>query len=423
MSKIKEISSIEILDSRGFPTVRTTVTLESGAQGVASVPSGASTGSFEAVELRDNDRTRYGGKGVLKAVSNVNTVIAKALIGKDAGGQSQIDNIMIALDGTHNKGSLGANAILSVSLANAKAAANDAGLPLYKYLGGDKAVVLPVPICNVINGGQHASNNIDVQEFMIAPVGADRFSEGLRWCAEIFQTLKRLLSKQGLSIAVGDEGGFAPNLESNEKALELLVQAAQTAGYTNKVKFALDAAATDWRAQNGDYIMPKTQSRYSPKELIKYWQDIVSRYPVISIEDGLGEEDWDGWVSLNKELGGSIRLVGDDLFVTNPARLSKGIQLSAANAILIKPNQIGTLTETTEAIRLAKANGYTTVMSHRSGETEDTTIADLAVGLGTDQIKTGSLSRSERTAKYNRLLEIEQELAALAQYKGLSAFR
>lgn len=419
MSAIKDVRAIEILDSRGFPTVRATVTLVDGAQGVASVPSGASTGTFEAVELRDGDSSRFGGKGVLKAVYNVNYVIAPALKGYSATDQSKIDGIMRELDGTHNKGQLGANAILSVSLATARAAAASTGLPLYKYLGGNKAVTLPVPICNVINGGLHASNNVDIQEFMIAPVGASSFSEGLRWSAEIFQTLKKILKKRDLSTAVGDEGGFAPDLASNEEALELLVEATAAAGYTDKVKFALDAASSDW-SKSGGYIMPKSARTFTVQSLIDYWQGIVSKFPVISIEDGLAEEDWQGWISLNKTMGHSIQLVGDDLFVTNTERLAKGIELAAANAILIKPNQIGTLTETAEAIMLAKKHGFNTIMSHRSGETEDTTIADLAVAYGTEQIKTGSLSRSERVAKYNRLLEIEAELGDKAEYRGLS---
>lgn len=421
MSKIKQIKALEILDSRGFPTVRATVVLNNGAFGTASVPSGASTGTFEAVELRDND-SRFGGKGVQRAVNNVNTEIASALIGKDARDQEELDNLMLKLDGTPNKARLGANAILSVSLAVARAAANSAGFPLYRYLGGDNAVRLPVPICNVINGGLHASNNVDVQEFMIAPSEAPSFGEGIRWAAEVFQKLKKILSKRGLSTAVGDEGGFAPNLASNEEALELLVEATREAGYEGKIKFALDAASTDWREADGGYIMPKSGRRFTSDTLIDYWKDMTDRFPVVSIEDGLNEEDWDGWINLTKALGGATQLVGDDLFVTNPLRLQKGIEIGAANAILIKPNQIGTLTETAEAIRLAKKHGYNTIMSHRSGETEDTTIADLAVAFSTDQIKTGSLSRSERTTKFNRLLEIEAELEGKARYMGSYAF-
>jgi len=423
MTKIKQIHSIEILDSRGFPTLRTTVILDNGAKGIASVPSGASTGTFEAVELRDGDKSRYGGKGVLNAVSHVNTVIANALKGRDARNQSELDALMMSLDGTPNKAKLGANAILSVSLALAKASAESAQLPLYRYLGGEKAVQLPVPICNVINGGLHASNNVDIQEFMIAPAGAPTFAEGLRLTAEIFQTLKKILKKRGLSTAVGDEGGFAPDLASNEAALDFLTEATAEAGYTAKVRYALDAAASDWMTEGGGYVMPKSQNSFTIDTMIDYWRDIVSTYPVISIEDGLAEEDWNGWIALNKTLGHSIQLVGDDLFVTNPKRLQKGIELAAANAILIKPNQIGTLSETAEAIKLAKENGFNTIMSHRSGETEDTTIADLAVAFGTDQIKTGSMSRSERTAKYNRLLEIEAELGDSAIYKGWNAFQ
>ncbi|MFA5449493.1 MAG: phosphopyruvate hydratase [Clostridia bacterium] len=416
---IKKIEALEILDSRGFPTVRAKVTLENGIIGEASVPSGASTGTFEAVELRDGDKTRFFGKGVLKAVSNVNDIIAKDLVGVDAREQEKIDRRMIALDGTHNKGKLGANAILAVSLAVAHAAAASEGLPLYKYLGGDEAVTLPLPICNVINGGQHASNNVDIQEFMIAPTKAASFSEGIRWSAEVFQKLKSILTSKGLSTAVGDEGGFAPNLEDNEAALDLLNEAVKAAGYEGKIDFALDCAASEWLVENGDYVMPKQNITYNKEEIIEYWEKLVKEYPIISIEDGANEEDWETWVKLNAKLGKKVQLVGDDLFVTNSIRLQKGIDLKAANSILIKPNQIGSLTETLEAIKLAKSAGYTTIMSHRSGETEDTTIADLAVAFGTDMIKTGSLSRGERTAKYNRLLEIEKDLGKRAAFRKL----
>lgn len=420
---IKSIDAMEILDSRGFPTVRAFLTLESGVKAAASVPSGASTGSFEAVELRDGDKRRYLGKGVLKAVSNINNIIAKELIGFDVREQEKLDRRMIELDGTANKSKLGANAILAVSLAAAKAAAQNAGMPLYKYLGGNGAVTLPVPLCNVINGGQHASNNVDIQEFMLVPVDASSFAEGIRWIAETFQHLKKIIKARGMTTAVGDEGGFAPDLKDNEAALELLSEAVKAAGLEGKVKFALDAAASDWLNEGGNYVMPKKNTIYTKDEIIDYWEKLSSNYPVISIEDGANEEDFDTWIKLNKAIGKKIQLVGDDLFVTNTARLQKGIELQAANSILIKPNQIGNLTETKQAIELAKKAGYTAVMSHRSGETEDTVIADLAVGFSTEQIKTGSLSRSERTAKYNRLLEIERELGIQARYWGGNAFR
>lgn len=422
MAKIKKILALEILDSRGFPTVKTTVILENGIKGEAAVPSGASTGTFEACELRDGDKSRFQGKGVLKAVGNVNGPIAKALKGMNVREQQKIDNTMITLDGTPNKANLGANAILSVSLAVAHAAANDKGLPLYRYLGGTGAVKLPVPICNVINGGLHASNNVDIQEFMIVPVAAGSIAEAVRWSAEVFHALKRILRNKGLSIAVGDEGGFAPDLKSNEEALDLLVEAIGSAGYAGRVKLALDAAASEWLTAEGNYLMPKSGRSFTKTQMIDYWAGIVNKYPILSIEDGLNEEDWETWTQMTAALGNKVQLVGDDLFVTNTARLQKGISSNAANSILIKPNQIGTLTETIAAISAAKAAGYTAIMSHRSGETEDTTIADLSVALNTEQIKTGSLSRSERTAKYNRLLEIEHELKSRAKYFGEYAF-
>ncbi|HHU43719.1 MAG: phosphopyruvate hydratase [Bacillota bacterium] len=419
-SKIKDIFAMEILDSRGIPTIKTTVTLESGDRASCSVPSGASTGLYEAVELRDNDSERYLGKGVTKACENVNKIIKEELVGINAFRQEDIDKIMIDLDGTENKSRLGANAILSVSLAVVKAAAKNQGVPLYRYLGEEKTNTLPVPMCNVINGGAHASNNLDIQEFMIAPTEYSSFSEGLRKCAEVFQHLKAILKQKNLSVAVGDEGGFAPDLESDERAFELLNQALERAD-AKGIKYTIDAAASEWELKDGVYKMPKRGISLTREELAGYWKNLIQKYPIISIEDGANEDDWTGWQLLKKEL--DIQLVGDDLFVTNTKRLKKGLELSAANSILIKPNQIGTLTETIQAIQMAKMAGFSTVMSHRSGETEDTTIADLAVGLGTDQIKTGSLSRSERTAKYNRLLEIERELGQKGVYRGQSAFK
>ncbi len=421
-SIITKISAIEILDSRGVPTLKTTVTLDSGIKASAAVPSGASTGSFEAVELRDNDKNRYFGKGVLHAVNNVNSEIAGEIIGMCAEEQELIDEKMIKLDATENKARLGANATLSVSLAAARAAAADRGEELYEYLGGKAAKTLPVPMCNVINGGAHASNNLDIQEFMIVPTGAKSFSDAIRKCAEVFQQLKKLLLSKGLSVAVGDEGGFAPDLQNNVFALALLSDAVSAVGYTDDIKFALDAATTEWITPGGDYLLPKSKVKMSKEAMVDYWEGMISNYPIISIEDGANEEDWQLWQALNSRLGKKVQLVGDDLFVTNTQRLKKGIQLKAANSILIKPNQIGTLSETISAIKMAKKAGFTTIMSHRSGETEDSIIADLSVGLGTDQIKTGSLSRSERMSKYNRLLEIELNLGAKGQYKGGKAF-
>lgn len=419
---ITSIKAMEILDSRGVPTLKTTVTLDSGIRASAAVPSGASTGSFEAVELRDNDKKRYFGKGVLQAVGNVNGEIAAEIIGMDAEEQELIDEKMIKLDGTENKARLGANAILSVSLAAARAAAAQRGEELFEYLGGRTARKLPVPMCNVINGGAHASNNLDIQEFMIVPTGASSFSEAIRKCAEVFQQLKKLLLSKGMSVAVGDEGGFAPDLQNNVFALTLLSDAVAAAGYTGDIKFALDVASTEWITPNGDYLLPKSKIKMSKEALIDYWEGMTDSYPIISIEDGANEEDWQLWQALNARIGKKVQLVGDDLFVTNTARLKKGIELKAANSILIKPNQIGTLTETIRAVRTAKKAGFSTIMSHRSGETEDSIIADLAVGLSTDQIKTGSLSRSERMSKYNRLLEIEHILGNNAIYEGGKAF-
>ncbi|MDO8547286.1 MAG: phosphopyruvate hydratase [Nitrospirales bacterium] len=424
MSGIAEIRAREILDSRGNPTIEVDVALESGARGRAAVPSGASTGMREALELRDGDTKRYLGKGVSKAVANVRAVLAPSLLGRDAADQVGIDRRMIALDGTPNKGKLGANAILGVSLAVAKAAAAEAGLPLYRYLGGASAHELPVPLMNVINGGAHADNNLDLQEFMIVPVGAPTFAEALRMAAEVFHTLKALLKKKSLNTAVGDEGGFAPNLGSNEEALALIVQAIEAAGYApgRDMALALDAAASEFY-ENGRYVMKgEAQAQRSSEDMIKYYEGLLSRYPIVSIEDGLGEQDWKGWKALTERLGQRVQLVGDDIFVTNPEIFAKGIAEGLGNSILIKLNQIGTLTETLETIEMAKRAGYTVVVSHRSGETEDVTIADLAVGLNAGQIKTGSLSRTDRTAKYNQLLRIEEELEGAARYRGRAVF-
>jgi enolase len=420
MSGIAEIRAREILDSRGNPTIEVDVALESGARGRAAVPSGASTGTREALELRDGDRKRYLGKGVRKAVANVHKILAPALLGKDAADQVAVDRAMIALDGTSNKGKLGANAILGVSLAVAKAAADEAKLPLYRYLGGANAHELPVPQMNVINGGAHADNNLDLQEFMIVPAGAPTFAEALRMAAEVFHTLKALLKKKSLNTAVGDEGGFAPNLGSNEEALALIVEAIEMAGYKpgRDLALALDAAASEFY-ENGRYVMKgEAQAQRSSEDMIKYYENLIRRYPILSIEDGLGEQDWKGWKMLTERLGDRVQLVGDDIFVTNPEIFAKGIAEGLGNSILIKLNQIGTLTETLETIEMAKRAGYTAVVSHRSGETEDVTIADLAVGVSAGQIKTGSLSRTDRTAKYNRLLRIEEELGTAARYAG-----
>nr|WP_242027980.1 MULTISPECIES: phosphopyruvate hydratase [unclassified Limnothrix] len=414
---IVEIHAREILDSRGRPTVEAEVTLESGVTGLAQVPSGASTGTFEAHELRDDDLGRYGGKGVLKAVENIEEQISPELYGMDALDQASIDLAMIELDGTPNKSKIGANAILAVSLATAKAAAATAGLPLYRYLGGPLSNVLPVPLMNVINGGAHADNNVDIQEFMIVPHGASSFAEALRWGAEVFAALSKVLKDKNLLTGVGDEGGFAPNLGSNQEALDLLIAAIEKAGYKpgEQVALALDVASTELY-KGGNYAFDG--ATHSPAETIAYLDKLASQYPIVSIEDGLSEDDWDNWAAMNASLGSRTQLVGDDLFVTNPTRLQKGIELKAANAILIKLNQIGTLTETLEAIDLATRSGLRSVISHRSGETEDTTIADLAVATRAGQIKTGSLCRSERVAKYNRLLRIEDQLGDRAVYAG-----
>jgi enolase len=420
MSTIIEVHAREVIDSRGNPTVEADVTLASGAQGRAAVPSGASTGEHEAVELRDNDPRRYVGKGVQDAVRNVNEVIGPRLEGMAAEDQIAIDAVMLEADGTPNKSNLGANALLSVSLAVARAAATDVGLPLYRYLGGPMAHVLPVPMMNILNGGAHASNNVDAQEFMVVPIGADEFSEGLRMGVEVFHALKKVLSKKGLSTAVGDEGGFAPMLPSNEAALDAVMEAIQAAGYEpgKDIAIALDVAASEL-LDNGGYVFKKGDgSRRTPKQMVELYTQWVDRYPIVSIEDGLAEDDWDGWAALTEALHDRVQLVGDDLFVTNVDRLGRGIERGIGNAILIKVNQIGTLTETMQCIELAKSSSYGVIISHRSGETEDTFIADLAVATGAGQIKTGSASRSDRVAKYNQLLRIEEELGDVAHYPG-----
>ncbi len=425
MSLITDIYAREILDSRGNPTVEVEILLDDGSFGRAAVPSGASTGAFEAVELRDTESARYLGKGVMTAVENVNTLIADEIVGMDASDQRAIDAALIELDGTENKGKLGANAILGVSLAAARAASESTELTLYSYVGGANAHLLPVPMMNILNGGMHADNNVDLQEFMVRPVGASTFAEGLRWCAEIYHTLKKVLQERKLATGVGDEGGFAPDLESNEAALQLIVEACLAAGYTpgEQIRFALDPATTEiYDAERGVYVLAGEGRELTSAQMVDFWEDLVNRYPIISIEDGMAEEDWDGWKLLTDRLGKRIQLVGDDLFVTNTARLKKGIEMGVANSILIKVNQIGSLTETLEAIETAKQAGYTCVMSHRSGETEDTTIADLAVAVNAGQIKTGAPARSDRVAKYNQLLRIEEELGASAEYPGLEAF-
>jgi enolase len=425
VSIITDIYAREILDSRGNPTVEVDVVLDDGSFGRAAVPSGASTGAFEAVELRDGDSARYLGKGVLTAVGNVNDVIGPELVGLDATDQRAIDGEMLALDGTHNKGSLGANAVLGVSLAVAKAAAESTELTLYSYLGGVNAHQIPVPMMNVLNGGAHADNNVDLQEFMIMPVGASTFAEGLRMCSEIYHTLKGVLKERGLSTGVGDEGGFAPDLKSNEEALQVISEAVLKAGYDlgEQIVFALDPASTEfYDAERGVYILAGEGRELTSEEMVEYYEGLVSRHPIISIEDGMAEDDWDGWKLLTDRLGDEIQLVGDDLFVTNPERLGRGIELGVANSILIKLNQIGTLTETLNCIEMAKRAGYTCVISHRSGETEDTTIADVAVAVNAGQIKTGAPARSDRVAKYNALLRIEEELGDSADYPGIRAF-
>ncbi|MFC1560211.1 phosphopyruvate hydratase [Candidatus Margulisiibacteriota bacterium] len=426
MAKIKKVHGREIMDSRGNPTVEVDILLDDGSFGRAAVPSGASTGVHEAVELRDGDKSRYMGKGVLKAVANVNGAIAKKVIGIDASDQKKVDATMIDLDGTKNKAKLGANAILGVSLASAKAAAASNKVSLFKYLGGSKANLLPVPMMNILNGGQHADNNVDLQEFMIMPVGAKSFSEALRMGAETFHTLKKVLKKKGHNTSVGDEGGFAPSLKSNVEAVEVILEAIEAAGYKagKDIYIALDPASSEFfQADKGKYVFHKSDgSEKTPEEMVDFYVKWVDQYPIISIEDGMAEDDWDGWKLMTQKLGKKIQLVGDDLFVTNTEFLKKGIDLGVANSILIKVNQIGTLTETMEAIDMAKKANYTAVVSHRSGETEDTTIADIVVAAGCGQIKTGSTSRTDRVAKYNQLLRIEEELGNAARYEGLKVF-
>lgn len=421
--QIQGVHGREILDSRGNPTVEAEVVLESGRHARAAVPSGASTGRFEALELRDGDPARYGGKGVLKAAGHIDTRIREALTGMDASQTAEIDRALIALDGTRDKSGLGANAMLAVSLACARAAADELHLPLYRFLGGAAADTLPVPMMNILNGGAHAANNMDVQECMIMPVGAPSFREGLRWCTEVFHQLAALLHREGLSTAVGDEGGFAPDLKSDGEALDFLLRAIEAAGYRPGEDFvlAMDAASSEWKGE-GEYRLPKSGHTYTADSLIEHWENLCSQYPVRSIEDALDEEDWEGWKRLTARMGKNIQLVGDDLFVTNTERLRKGIETGCGNSILIKLNQIGTLSETMAAIRMAQKAGYTAVVSHRSGETEDTTIADLAVAMCAGQIKTGAPSRSERVAKYNRLLRIEEELGSAARWPGHSCF-
>lgn len=423
--QIEKVIGREILDSRGNPTVEAEVILADGTVGMSAAPSGASTGEFEALELRDGDKSRYLGKGVTKAVKNINTVINGVISGMDASDIYAIDKAMIAADGTKDKSKLGANAILAVSIAAARAAATAMDIPLYKFLGGISGNRLPVPMMNILNGGAHAANTVDVQEFMIMPVGAENFKEALRWCAEVFHALASLLKSKGLATSVGDEGGFAPDLASDEEAIQYILEAVKRAGYEPGRDFmiAMDAASSEWKgAQKGEYVLPKSGQRFTSQELIAHWKQLVQKYPIISIEDALDEEDWDGWQQLTKELGDKVQLVGDDLFVTNTERLKKGIELGCGNSILIKLNQIGSVSETLEAIKMAHKAGYTAISSHRSGETADTTIADLAVALNTCQIKTGAPSRSERVAKYNRLLKIEEELGNAAVYPQRGAF-
>lgn len=433
MKQYLEILSIyarEILDSRGNPTVEVEAEVEGGFVGRAAVPSGASTGAFEAVELRDGDKSRYLGKGTLNAVNNVNDIIAPEIEGMNALDQVAIDEAMIALDGTENKGKLGANAILGVSMAVARAAAEALGVSLYNYFGGINAKELPVPMMNILNGGKHADNSVNIQEFMIMPVGATSFRECLRMCAEVFHNLKSVLKEKGLATSVGDEGGFAPNLKEDEEALQVIVEAIKKAGFKpgEDFKIAIDAAATEMydeakkKGKDGCYYFWKSDKMFTCDEMIAYWEDLVSKYPIISLEDGLAEEDWEGWKKLTERLGNKIQLVGDDLFVTNTKRLKKGIDMGVANAILIKVNQIGTLTETLDAIKMANRAGYTAIVSHRSGETEDTTIADLVVGLNAGQIKTGAPSRTDRVCKYNQLLRIEEELGSVSEFNGKDVF-
>lgn len=423
--EIEKVIGREILDSRGNPTVEAEVYLADGTIGRGMAPSGASTGEFEALELRDGDKNRYLGKGVSKAVENINTIINDTLEGMDASDIYGIDAAMIKADGTSDKSKLGANAILAVSIAAARAASISLDIPLYRFLGGISGNRLPVPMMNILNGGAHAANTVDVQEFMIMPVGASSFKECLRWCAEVFHALAALLKSKGLATSVGDEGGFAPDLASDEEAIEYILQAIQNAGYEpgKDFRIAMDAASSEWKGEKkGEYILPKAGTKFTSEELIAHWKKLVEKYPIISIEDALDEEDWEGWQKLTKELGDKVQLVGDDLFVTNTRRLAKGISLGCGNSILIKLNQIGSVSETLEAIKMAHQAGYTAISSHRSGETEDTTIADLAVALNTCQIKTGAPSRTERVAKYNQLLRIEEELGEAAVYPGMNAF-
>ncbi len=424
--QIEKVIGREILDSRGNPTVEAEVHLIDGTVGRGTAPSGASTGEFEALELRDDDKSRYLGKGVTKAVENINTLISDAISGMDASDIYAVDNAMITADGTKDKSKLGANAILAVSIAAARAAANAMDIPLYRFLGGISGNRLPVPMMNILNGGAHAANTVDVQEFMIMPVGAVSFCEALRWCAEVFHALAALLKSKGLTTSVGDEGGFAPDLASDEEAIQYILEAVKRAGYEPGRDFmiAMDAAASEWKGGvKGTYVLPKAGTKYTSAQLIDHWKHLVEKYPIISIEDALDEEDWEGWQQLTQELGDRVQLVGDDLFVTNTERLSKGIQMGCGNSILIKLNQIGSVSETLEAIKLAHHAGYTAISSHRSGETADTTIADLAVALNTCQIKTGAPSRSERVAKYNQLLRIEEQLGESAVYPGMHAFQ
>ena len=423
--EIEKVVGREILDSRGNPTVEAEVTLADGTMGRGTAPSGASTGEFEALELRDGDKGRYLGKGVTKAVENINTVICNAITGMDASDIYAVDAAMIAADGTKDKSKLGANAILAVSIACARAASIALDIPLYRFLGGVNGNRLPVPMMNILNGGAHAANTVDVQEFMIMPAGAPSFKEGLRWCAEVFHALAALLKSKGLATSVGDEGGFAPDLASDEEAIEYILEAVRKAGYEPGKDFviAMDAASSEWKGEKkGEYVLPKAGTRFTSEELIGHWKKLVDKYPIISIEDALDEEDWEGWQKLTEELGSRVQLVGDDLFVTNTERLKKGIELGCGNSILIKLNPIGSVSETLEAIKMAHSAGYTAIASHRSGETEDTTIADLAVALNTCQIKTGAPSRSERVAKYNQLLRIEEQLGAGSVYPGFDAF-
>lgn len=423
--EIEKVVGREIIDSRGNPTVEAEVYLADGTVGRGAAPSGASTGEFEALELRDGDKDRFGGKGVSRAVQNINTIIHDTVKGMDASDIYGVDQAMIKADGTEDKSELGANAILAVSIAAARAASISLGIPLYRFLGGVNGNRMPVPMMNILNGGAHAANTVDVQEFMIMPAGAPGFREGLRWCTEVFHALAALLKEKGLATSVGDEGGFAPDLASDEEAIQFILEAVRRAGYEPGKDFvlAMDAASSEWKSgTKGQYILPKSKKHFSSGELVAHWKELCEKYPICSIEDGLDEEDWEGWQLMTRELGGKVQLVGDDLFVTNTARLKKGISMGCANSVLIKLNQIGSVSETLEAIKMAHRAGYTAIASHRSGETEDTTIADLAVALNTCQIKTGAPSRSERVAKYNQLLRIEEELGDSAVYPGMEAF-